>query len=172
MVWAYLCFYYLNTFSIAQCTKNICNILLQLPICYFPSKFWCEHYMINYSCPLWTTSFALLGWRTKVIIALEVFYCKLKQLLSPCIAGGFIKDCYTKNACRNAASIFLHIQSLFLVCQHIFLLIVFDLHRPAEEITLKYIAANLRQEIHMLLCLYPFRDHRHAQLLCQCYDHL
>lgn len=34
----------------------------------------------------WTTSFALLGWRTEVIIALEVFYCKLKQLQPP--AGG------------------------------------------------------------------------------------
>ncbi len=28
----------------------------------------------------------------KNLVILEFFYFKLKQLLSPCIAGGFIKD--------------------------------------------------------------------------------
>lgn len=34
--------------------------------------------------------------KESVSLALEVFYCKLKQMLSPCIAGGVIKDCHTR----------------------------------------------------------------------------
>lgn len=62
---------------------------------------------------IWTTSFALLGWRTKVIIALEVFYCKLKHLLFPCIAGGFIKDAIQTNAENPQYTGFRHFYFLF-----------------------------------------------------------
>lgn len=48
----------------------------------------------------------LFSWRTKVIIALEFFYCKIKHLLSPCIAGGFIKDAIQKQALYTKQNVY------------------------------------------------------------------
>ena len=67
---------------------------------YLHSHFVCDRLFMS----IWTTSFALLGWRTEVIIALEVFCCKLKQLWSHLHSRWFIKRLPHKKVCCDSHS--------------------------------------------------------------------
>lgn len=57
---------------------------------YIPT--WC---VINYSCPFGRPPLLLTRLANQRYYSIGGFCCKLKQLLSPCIAGGLLKDCYT-----------------------------------------------------------------------------